>query len=1811
MQVFSQQDPAHPLYESSSNFPVTHFGDTDYDLRAYVMCDECRYAMFDYYVQTVFADLGNPTSSSKPIFTNYHRDLSIGGIPGGFTFKSGSVQYLITSGLSDQCGSGAALYVFDSTDPAVIASKFRGCVQDNSGNLLPIKGGLYLQDDRYNSGQPYLWLSNGGWVFAFQVQGSDNNVQLVWKKTLTDLKANVLGSHTLGMAVDTGHDVAVSVRDNFLNVWDFPTRDFTMPRKLVSVNVPYNITLALSYPLVWTSALGTGAFGHTFNISGALDTVNPVVEDIAFPDGVSMSFWDPSQPWNNAELLDCTAYDQGATFSADGTHLYNARWVKLQNYDVSGCGGPQVPVAHVSAEILRNSHWVSLVENPFPGDRIRIFSSSTGEIATTNLSLKDASGAAVGDLDQDGTYLEYTIPTDTPSSYYTAGVEVFNSTGESDSASLRIQVDLTPEATISYEPAAPLVGDELAFGAMAEGTPDMNHPTGNDHHPEDAFVWTITAPGGRTTTYYGRGDAASPIWPEDPLSLSTSGTWTIDLKVFYEHSVGGNPYKATAEEVLEISSVAAAIAVSPTHPVNTEDIVLDGTESRWAGETEPAWKWEYRSTGGAWNELTSCANQDTCTIEGDEDNPFLPPGDYEFKLTLSLDGEYSSATAGPLTVADGTINIDFSISDTNPDIGQQVIFNITGVGSVESVDWDFGGPGCTDRVWTCTPTVTNCKSGYYTYTTSGSKTVRMTVHADGQTYPAVSHQLTVSTSGTVNCGGGGGTTCSYTVSPSSLSFDEQGGSKTFSVSTSSGCAWTASETSSWLSISPTSGNGPGSVTVHADVNAGTAQRSTTVRIAGENHSVRQDGNPCEYVVHPGSLDIPAAGGSGYSIWVGTSSTCSWTASSSAAWVRIETGTGSGTGNGVVKYDVQENTGGRSRSATVTIQGHTHTITQAAPYIPVDFSFSPGTAEIGTPVRFQVSDSRIIPIRWEFGGANCDDESTFDCSFAEDYCRDITWEYAKSGWKSVHLVAEQGEATNSGEPLRILPTGECCYKDGKPRAAFTVTPNPVLTGETVSFVDASSKASGPAKTESLSFSWSPVQPKIGEMVVFSISGGTIDSATWNFGEPGCGDAYPATSTCIPTVTDCRAYYFIYASAGTKTVRLTLGDGETATRSLTVLDEGTCDAGGGGTGGGGDDDDTCTYSLSPTSHTFPEEGGNLTVNVTTQAGCAWTATKSVSWISITSGASGTSSGSFSYRVATNSGSFRSTIITAGGKKHSVSQAAYEEPQDTAPTEWHWTVSLNGETVVESDQPDFTTSFRKPGMYDVRLEVSNCAGSSVESGFLQVDQAPVVIPESYVVPSAVHTPGHNDTSWRTDLRVFNPDEYPVVLNILYQPENTDNSVTFNQGIEVTIQPHGTSAADDILQLIPGVIGNDDGSGSFKGALSISYTNTGEETVPPMVISRTYNETPDGSFGQFVPAASAMPSGDGEFFLSGLVSNSYYRSNVRMANLGDEPITVTLELLDWHGGSIGEPVYKEILPKSTAQVNGMAAAAGVNNGLPIFSVRASCDSDDFRIWASVVDNSTGDPVLYAPMLPEDESTTLWIPGLAHLPGANGSQWRSDVVFFNPGTEDISAMVRYIASENLGIVPYMDAGLKAGAAAYFVDILGESLLPSGVESKGYLKVEAVGDSRLPAVAAKTYNWQEDGGTFGQNLFVFQDRDLVEEGVKCYLPGVSTAEHNTEGFRTNIGILNTDETDWTSISLKALDEAGAVLGQIDIMWLQPAQFLQFGLADKLNLHDRDHVLTVEIEVLEGGPIAAYASQVDNRTQDPILIPAQKVLRKEN
>jgi hypothetical protein len=83
--------------------------------------------------------------------------------------------------------------------------------------------------------------------------------------------------------------------------------------------------------------------------------------------------------------------------------------------------------------------------------------------------------------------------------------------------------------------------------------------------------------------------------------------------------------------------------------------------------------------------------------------------------------------------------------------------------------------------------------------------------------------------------------CSYTISPTSVTLLASGGSGiNVSVSTTGGCAWTATSNALWITItSGASGSGNGSVTFSVATNSSGAARTGTLTIAGQTFTVQQ------------------------------------------------------------------------------------------------------------------------------------------------------------------------------------------------------------------------------------------------------------------------------------------------------------------------------------------------------------------------------------------------------------------------------------------------------------------------------------------------------------------------------------------------------------------------------------------------------------------------------------------------------------------------------------------------------------------------------------------------------------------------------------------------------------------------------------------------------------------------------------------------------------------------------------------------------------------------------------------------------------
>ena len=81
--------------------------------------------------------------------------------------------------------------------------------------------------------------------------------------------------------------------------------------------------------------------------------------------------------------------------------------------------------------------------------------------------------------------------------------------------------------------------------------------------------------------------------------------------------------------------------------------------------------------------------------------------------------------------------------------------------------------------------------------------------------------------------------------------------------------------------------------------------------------------------------------------------------------------------------------------------------------------------------------------------------------------------------------------------------------------------------------------------------------------------------------------------------------------------------------------------------------CVTSVSPTSQNFAGSGGSGSFNVSAAGSCNWTAVSSDSFVTITSGSSGTGNGTVNFSVANNSGPQRSATIVVGGQSFNITQ------------------------------------------------------------------------------------------------------------------------------------------------------------------------------------------------------------------------------------------------------------------------------------------------------------------------------------------------------------------------------------------------------------------------------------------------------------------------------------------------------------------------------------------------------------------------------
>jgi Viral BACON domain len=165
--------------------------------------------------------------------------------------------------------------------------------------------------------------------------------------------------------------------------------------------------------------------------------------------------------------------------------------------------------------------------------------------------------------------------------------------------------------------------------------------------------------------------------------------------------------------------------------------------------------------------------------------------------------------------------------------------------------------------------------------------------------------------------------CRYAVNPSTATLAAEGGRAQIGVTAAAGCGWTATSDTGWIGIAGGApGVGNGAVQIAAPFNPG-PQRTAAVHVANQAVTITQPSG-CWYTISLAVWYVAWTGAPGY-VNVDAPPPCAWSATSNVPWIAIVAGP-AGTGPGTVFLQAHPNFSFR-RTGTVTIAGHTFTVTQ--------------------------------------------------------------------------------------------------------------------------------------------------------------------------------------------------------------------------------------------------------------------------------------------------------------------------------------------------------------------------------------------------------------------------------------------------------------------------------------------------------------------------------------------------------------------------------------------------------------------------------------------------------------------------------------------------------------------------------------------------------------------------------------------------------------------------------------------------------------------------------------------------------------------
>ena len=436
--------------------------------------------------------------------------------------------------------------------------------------------------------------------------------------------------------------------------------------------------------------------------------------------------------------------------------------------------------------------------------------------------------------------------------------------------------------------------------------------------------------------------------------------------------------------------------------------------------------------------------------------------------------------------------------------------------------------------------------------------------------------------------------CALQVQSETSSFPAGGGSGTLRIVTNRECTWAARSEAGWLSVgTPAEGQGDGSVQFTVAGNGDPSPRGASINVNDQRMQISQEGRPCELRVSSSFEQFDASGGERTIQVTASSDSCTWTASSSDPWITVVAGAqGRGSAGAIFRV---ASLAGASRTGSLTVAGASVQVVQLATGAPP----GPGPPPIppGPGCTYALSTAGMN-VSQSGGPSQVSVITPNGCGWAAQ---------SNVAWMSI-----VGSPFGSGPGVVTFSVDAT---DGASRSG-TLT----IAEQTLTVV----QAAGCTYTVDPTFHNAGNSGGSGSVTVQTAQGcawSSASGASWITITDGASGNGPG-----------KVAFTIAANSGTaRQASLTVA-GQTVAVTQT---------------------DGCAYGISPSSQSVGAGASSGTVSVTTSAGCPWSASSGASWITISSGSSGSGSGQVGYAVAANSGPARQGSLTIAGRTFTISQ------------------------------------------------------------------------------------------------------------------------------------------------------------------------------------------------------------------------------------------------------------------------------------------------------------------------------------------------------------------------------------------------------------------------------------------------------------------------------------------------------------------------------------------------------------------------------